>query len=64
MCFYIFVYVFMCYDIVTSLDAVECDVVYHLFIVTYIWTLSEMTFTTVHLVIPRLDILFTGYTVS
>jgi len=46
---------FMCYDIVTSLDAVECDVVNHLFIVTLIWTASEMTYTTVHL-----DILFTS----
>jgi len=35
----------------------ECDVVYHLFI-TDIWTASEMTFITVHLVIPGLDILF------
>ena len=45
---------FMCYDIVTSLDAMECDVVYHLFIIDT----SEMTFITVHLVIPGLDMLF------
>ena len=49
----------MCYDIITSLDAMECDVVYHLFL-TDIWTASEMTFITVHLVIPGLDILFTS----
>ena len=48
---------FMCYHIITSLDAVECNVVYHLFI-TDIWIASEMTFITVHLVIPGLDILF------
>ena len=47
---------FMCYDIITSLDAVECDIVYHLFIID-IWTASEMTFITVHLLIPGLDIL-------
>ena len=50
---------FMCYDIITSLDAAECDVIYHLFI-NDIWTASEMTFITVHLVIPELDILFTS----
>jgi len=55
---------FMCYDIITSLDAMECDVVYHLFIVTHIWTASDMTFITVYLVILALDILFTAYTVS
>ena len=54
---------FMCYDIITSLDAVECDVVYHLFIID-ILTASEMTFITVHLVIPGLDILFTECTDS
>ena len=32
----------------------ECDVVYHLFIIDT----SEVTFITVHLVIPGLDILF------
>jgi len=52
---------FMCYDLITSPDAVECDVVYHLFI-TDIWRASEMTFITVHLVIPGLDILFTECT--
>ena len=40
---------FMCYVIVTSLDAMECDVVYHLFVISFIWTASEMTFATVHL---------------
>ena len=50
---------FMCYGIITSLDAAECDVIYHLFIID-IWTASEMTFITVHLVIPGLDILFTS----
>jgi len=47
---------FVCYDIVTSLDAMECDVVCHLFIIDT----SDMTFITVHLVIPGLDILFTS----
>ena len=50
---------FMCYDIITSLDAVECDVVYHLFIID-IWTASEKTFITVHLVmlfLPNAQIL-------
>ena len=46
---------FMCYDIVTSLNAVECDVVYHLSGQHQRW-LSK----TVRLVIPGLDILFTS----
>ena len=45
------------------MDAMECDVVYHLFIID-IWTASEMTFITVHLVIQELDILFTECTDS
>ena len=50
---------FVCYDINTSLDAVECKIVFHVqillhFIVT--WTASVMTFVTVLLEIPRLDI--------
>ena len=50
----------MCYDINTSLDAVECNVVFHMFIVTHHRYLDSIgdDIITVHLAIPGLDILF------